>query len=340
LGFAHRIQAQTATGDIAITVMDGSRALLPHAHVKVIGADTGALVRETESNDQGVADIPLLLSGQYNVQVAAAGFRTLNRDGISLLVGNTVNLQLTMELGETAQSVTVTGDAPLIEDKSETLSQVMQAKELQNLPLNGRSYLSAANLIPGAIPSIISRDGSFSAYGNNGLQNAFLLDGVRNVNYLRGLDNGARDAVRPPLDAIQEFTVQTSNFSAEFGASAGAIVNAVTRSGTNKIHGSAYDFMRNSYLDAINYFASGPVRKPLLVQNQYGGSLGGPIRKDHIFLFGAYEGLHSHSDGLSTSQVPTALQRHRRFFRRSDDLRSGNDSGYRDDSNAHSVPEQ
>jgi len=140
--------------------------------------------------------------------------------------------KVTLETGSSSQSVTVTGQAPLVEDKSSTLAQVITSRQLIDLPLNGRNYLAVANLTAGAIPSSGSRDQTFSAYGNTGLQNAFLLDGARNENYLRGLDNRTRDIVRPPLDALSEFTVQTSNFSAEFGAAAGGVVNAITKSGT------------------------------------------------------------------------------------------------------------
>lgn len=304
------VNAQTATGEMVLAVSDVSGSLLPNAHVTIVGSDTGAVVREVLTNGKGLADVPLLPPGRYDLHITAPGFKSFDRNGVNLLVGTVLNLQFILQVGGTNQTITVTGDAPLLQTETSTLGEVAENKQMEELPLNGRNYLDVARLIPGATPSINSRDNSFSAYGNSGLQNAFLLDGVRNVNYLRGLDNGARDAIRPPLDAIQEFTVQTSNFSAEFGASAGAVVNAVTRSGTNVIHGSIYDFIRNSELDAISYFASSSaVRKPLLVQNQFGGSLGGPIKKDHIFLFGAYEGLHVHSDGLSTSQVPTEAMR-------------------------------
>jgi hypothetical protein len=184
----------------------------------------------------------------------------------------------------------------------------MEARQILQLPLNGGNYLQLANLTAGAIPSRTSRDNSFSAYGNTGLQNAFLLDGARNENYLRGLDNRARDMLRPPLDALSEFNVQTSNYSAEFGASAGAVVNAITKSGTNQLHGSAYDFLRNSALDAADYFARAG-NKPLLVQNQYGASLGGPLVRNRAWVFGAYEGTHIRNEQTNLSTVPTADMR-------------------------------
>ncbi len=221
--------------------------------------------------------------------------RRAKRDGISVRVGETINLPIALQTGHATESVTVVGESPLVEQKSSTLAQVTEQREIRGLPLNGRNYLQLANLTAGAVPTSSSRDNSFSAYGNTGLQNAFLLDGARNDNYLRGLDNRSRDMVRPPLDAISEFTVQTSNYSAEFGASAGGVVNVVTKSGTNQIHGTAYDYLRNSTLDAANYFAVNG-HKPLLVQNQYGASLGGPVVKDHAWLFGAYEGLRDRSE--------------------------------------------
>jgi hypothetical protein len=298
--------AQAATGELSITVTDSSGAAVRDAEVTVSGTDTGAVVRVLKSNEQGIAQVPLLQPGRYNSHIVASGFKTVDRNAINVSVGSVVSLDVALELGESTQVVTVTGDAPLIEDKSETIAQVVSAKQVTDLPLNGRNYLDAANYVPGAIPTSSGRDNSFSAYGNTGLQNAFLLDGARNVNYLRGLDNQSRDMVRPPLDALREFTVQTSNFSAEYGAAAGGVVNAITKSGTNQFHGSAYDFLRNDNLDAQNYFAT---TKPLLVRNQYGGSLGGPVIHDKMFFFTAYEGVHQRDETPSTATVPTALER-------------------------------
>jgi hypothetical protein len=257
-----------------------------------------------------LADVPLLPPGNYDLKIAAKGFKTTIRQAVAVTVGATDTLAITLETGSSSQSVTVTAEAPLVEQKSTTLAQLITTKQMIDMPLNGRNYLSLANLTAGAIPATGSRDGTFSAYGNTGLQNAFLLDGARNENYLRGLDNRTRDMVRPPLDALSEFTVQTSNFSAEFGAAAGGVVNAITKSGTNEIHGSAYEFLRNDHMDAINFFAQS---RPLLVRNQYGGSLGGPIKKDRAWLFGAYEGYANRSESTTTSTVPTVAQRSGNF---------------------------
>ena len=307
--------AQGSTGNIDVTVTDRSGAVIPGAEISIIGSETGVLLRKLTTNGLGVAQVPLIPPGHYNVDVVKEGFKSLHRDLLDIQVGATVTLDLPLDLGETSQTVTVSGQTPLIESKSQTLQQVVEEKELTDVPLNGRNYLEAANYLPGVIPQNSGRDNSFVAYGNNGLQNAFLLDGARNVNYLRGLDNQQRDAIRPPLDALAQFTVQSSNYSAEFGASAGAVVNAITKSGTNAWHGSVYDFIRNSGADAKTYFSTAVTAKSLLVRNQYGGSFGGPIRRDRLFFFAAYEGLHNRSEAYNQTQVPTALERTGDFSR-------------------------
>lgn len=306
---ATMLHAQNSTGAISIAVTDAAGAAVPNAQVVVTGTETGAQLRSLTTNDQGVAEVPLVPPGRYTVQIVATGFKSFNQRAVDVQVGATVTLRPALEIGATTDAVTVTSQAPLIEDKSQTIQQVVESRELTAIPLNGRNYLDAARLIPGVVPQNAGRDNSFVAYGNDGLQNAFLLDGARNVNYLRGLDNGQRDMVRPPLDALEEFTVQTSNYSAEFGAGAGAIVNAITKSGTNRWHGSAYDFLRNKVLDARPHFATAGSAKQQLVQNQYGGSLGGHILRDKLFFFASYEGRHTKSSSFSQAAVPTALER-------------------------------
>jgi hypothetical protein len=268
------VVAQTATGEADVRVLDPSGSVISGAKVEITGAQNGSAARAINTNSTGVAAATFLQPGTYDVTVSAPGFDSLVQRGVVVHVGQTINITATLQTGRTTESVTVIGESPQVEQKSSTLAQVTEEKQIQGLPLNGRNYLDLANLAAGAVPSKGSRDNSFSAYGNTGLQNAFLLDGARNDNYLRGLDNRSRDMVRPPLDAINEFTVQTSNYSAEFGASAGGVVNVVTKSGTNRLHGTAYDYLRNDNLDAANLFAVAG-HKPLLVQNQYGGSLGG-----------------------------------------------------------------
>ena len=305
---ADRAPAQTSTGEISITVLDPTSAVVPGAKVSIKGANTGNIIRTVQTSGQGLASAPLLPPGTYNLEISVPGFKRSERTGIQVSVGQTADLRIQLETGSTQESITVSGQAPLVEDKTTTLTQVISQQQMLSVPLNGRNYLAVANLTPGAVPSVGSKDSTFSAYGNTGLQNAFLLDGARNVSYLRGLDNFARDMVRPPLDTLTEFSVQTSNFSAEYGASAGAVVNAITKSGTNELHGSGYDFLRNDKLDASDFFALAG-SKPLLVQNQYGGSLGGPIKKDRAWIFGGYEQLHTRSEQTGVSAVPPAASR-------------------------------
>ena len=300
--------AQTSTGEIDITVVDQTGAVIPGASIIIKGAETGNVVRQLKTNSVGAANAPLLPPGSYDISATDSGFRRLARNGIDLNVGTTLNLRLALQTGSATQTVTVVGRTPLLQEKSAVLSHTINQTALRELPLEGRNYLRLGNLLAGAVPSHGSRDDTFSMYGNSGIQNAFVLDGARNQNYLRGLDNRARDAVRPPLDALQEMTVQSSNFSAEYGASAGAVIMEVTKSGTNHVHGSAYDFLRNKSLDARNYFAESGT-KPQLVQNQFGGSMGGPIIKDRAWIFGAYEGTGIAEATTNTSTVPTPDER-------------------------------
>ncbi|HEX4066921.1 MAG TPA: carboxypeptidase regulatory-like domain-containing protein [Acidobacteriaceae bacterium] len=302
------LNAQTSTGELSITVTDTTSAMVPGARVSITGATTNNLVRALQTNGAGLAEAPLLPPGTYNITVLATGFKRSSRTGVLVNVGQTADIRIQLEPGTAQETVTVTGGAPLIQDKTSNLNEVIESHQMLALPLNGRSYLSIANLTAGAIPTVGSKDSSFNSYGNSGLQNAFLLDGARNVNYIRGLDNYQRDMVRPPLDAIAEFSVDTSNYSSEYGNSAGAVVNAITRSGTNQIHGSAYEFFQNYDMNAANFFALAG-QKPLEVQNQYGGSLGGPIRKDRAWIFGAYERLDNHTDQVNQSVVPTLANR-------------------------------
>ncbi len=309
LTLAAALLAQTSTGTLSGVVLDPSGAVIPGAEINLIGTETGEQARRLTTNGEGGFTAPLLRPSTYTVEVTATGFKKLVRKGIVLRVDEQLSLQLTLETGATTDSVTVSATAELIEATSNTVGQVVDDKTIQELPLNGRNYLSLGNLTAGAVPSGRSRDRSFSAYGNRGLQNAFLLDGARNQNYLRGLDNRARDAMRPSLEAISEFKVQTSNYSAEYGASAGAVVNVVTKSGTNQFHGSAFEFFRNNKMDARDFFLPATSRQPLYIQHQYGGSFGGPIVKNRAWFQTAYQRTHISEGEVGTATIPLASER-------------------------------
>lgn len=296
--------AQTDTATITGTITDSTGAVLPGADVTVTDEST-AIGQTVITNDAGIYVVALLKPGTYRVAVTLPGFKTGVRRGLVLQVGDRLNADMSLQVGEVHEQVTLVAQAPLLEAETSSLGQVVDTTTIVTLPLNGRNYLQLGNLTAGTVPTTRSRDRSFSAYGNRGLQNTFLLDGVTNVSYIRGLDNRARDAIRPSLDALREFKVETGNSSAEFGRSAGAIVNAVIKSGTNEFHGTAFEFMRNSALDARPFFQPPGTKKPLFIQNQFGGTMGGPILKNRAFFFASYEGTRIRNASPVLATVPT-----------------------------------
>ena len=305
------LRAQTSTGEIDVAVSDASEAVITGARVTVIGAETGAVARTAVTNSSGLAAIPLLHPGTYDVRVEKEGFKALLRKGIVLQVTEVVSLRVSLELGATTQSITIAEQAPLVDTTTNTEGQVVGNQTMEQLPLNGRNYLQLAVLTAGTVPSA-NKDQSFSAFGNRGMQNEYLLDGGLNESFIRGIDNHQRDAMRPSLEAMEEFKVQTSNYSAEYGASAGGVVTVVTKGGTNQIHGSAFDFLRNRDIAARDFFAP-PGPKPPLVYNEFGGSMGGPIKKNRAWIFGAYQGTQIHQSTIAISTVPTLANRNGTF---------------------------
>jgi hypothetical protein len=311
--FASLLHAQTSSGTLTGTILDSSGAVIPGAQVRIIGTETGDVARTVSATELGYFTAPLLRPSTYTVEVTASGFKKLTRQAIPLRVDEVLDLRFTLEPGAVNEQVTVTTQSPLVEEKTHSIGQAVDSRTIQELPLNGRNYLQLGNLTAGTVPSTRARDKTFSAYGNRGLQNAFLLDGARNQNYLRGLDNRQRDAMRPSLEAIAEFKVQTANFSAEYGASAGAVVNVVTRGGTNEIHGTVFEFLRNNAFDARDYFQPASTNKALFIQHQLGGSAGGPVKKNRVWWFGAFERTHISSAGTTTATVPLLPERQGSF---------------------------
>src|SRR5581483_11846731 len=183
-------KTQTSTGEIDLTVLDSSGAMIPNATVIITGAQTGNVVRRLKTDNAGIAAAPLLPPSTYNLDVEANGFERLARNGINLNVGATVSLKLQLQTGGVTGTVTVVGQTPLLQEKSAVLAETFNQTAIRQLPISGRSYLELGNLVAGAVPSSGSRDNTFSIYGNSGIQNAFLLDGARNQSYIRGLDTG------------------------------------------------------------------------------------------------------------------------------------------------------
>ncbi len=311
--------AQKDAGSLSGTVKDSTGAVIAGATVTVIDQERGTKL-STTTNSQGDYALTPLKVGQYQITVEKQGFKKTVAGPVTLQVQQRAVVDLNMEVGSISQELMVTSEVKQLETETSELGQVVTGTEMKTLPLNGRNFAQLALLSAGTAPSEPgSRDESsygFSSNGGRSLQNNFLLDGVDNNSNLADLLNGSNFVIQPPVDAIQEFKVQTNSYSAEFGRGNGAIINAVIRSGTNQLHGSAWEFFRNRKLDARNYFDtidSGP--KPQFDQNQFGGTLGGPVYipklydgRNKTFFFVDYEGLRLHSANPQTATVPTAAQ--------------------------------
>lgn len=309
--------AQVAGGTIFGTVTDSNARVINNVHIAIENVETGVR-REVTTNDEGFYSAPNLLPGTYLVTFSASGFKTESRRGIGLTVGASVSLDQVLIVGSITEKVTVQSEVPAVQLASSDISAVVNATTVRELPLNGRSWTDLAELQPGV--SAIHTQPDFSAgtdRGNRGFgqqltisgarpqQNNYRLDGVSLNDYANGAPGSVLGGSLG-VDAIQEFSVITSNYSAEYGKTSGGVVNAITRSGTNQIHGSAYEFLRNSALDAKNYFDDPTQPIPPFRRNQFGGTLGGPIQRDKTFVFGDYEGIRQAKGITTVATVPSA----------------------------------
>src|ERR1700687_5502857 len=314
------VQAQVAGGTITGTVVDSSGRLIPNANVSITNLATG-INRTVTTNEDGLYIAPNLLPATYELTFAAPGFRTDVRSGIELTVGATVTLNTTMQVGGSKETVQVQTEAPDVQLATSDISGVVNATTVRELSPNGRSWTDLATLQPGV--NRIQTQPDFSAgtdRGNRGFgqqltisgarpqQNNYRLDGVSLNDYANGAPGSVLGGSLG-VDAIQEFSVLTSNYSAEYGKTSGGVVNAITRSGTNAFHGSVYEFLRNSALDARNFFEDPTARKASFKRNQFGGAIGGPIRKNHTFFFADYEGIRQSKGIANTDFVPSPAAR-------------------------------
>lgn len=285
-----RVNAQ-ASGTIAGVITDQSGAVMPDVTIEITNTAT-AQVRTTVSGTDGFYAIIQLQPGTYSVRVTLAGFTPAVRPGIGVSVGDTSRVDVKLAVGGLQESVTVAAQSPLVETSHVTLGITIDQQKVVELPLNGRNFTQLGTLIPGVLapPSGLggqtgdATPGGFGAvtagFNVNGMRNQsnnFLLDGTTNNDTFN-----TGFVLRPPPDAIQEFKIQTHSYAAEFGRNAGAVVNVVTKSGTNQFHGSAWEFNRDDSLQARNFFAPASQAKPVLKQNQFGGGAGGPIQKKHL----------------------------------------------------------
>ena len=302
------IYAQVDTGAISGDVKDASGAVMVAANVKIKDVETGVTTVLLTNND-GFYSAPSLHLGKYEMTASAPGFATEIKKDIEVRVQDRLNIDFTLSPGQTTTTVTVEGGAPILQTEETSVGQVVSQETMENLPLNGRNYIQLATLAAGTSPSQrgAERD-TFIANGAREIQNTYLLDGIDNKNKIVGFDSSAAQAIEPVLDGVQEFKVQTSTFSAEFGQAAGAVVNVTMRSGTNEYHGSAWDYIRNSFFDAKPYFQM-LGQKPDYNQNQFGATFGAPIKKDKTFFFGSWQSLRSVDEAPQLATVPTLQQR-------------------------------
>ncbi|HEY2393554.1 MAG TPA: TonB-dependent receptor [Candidatus Angelobacter sp.] len=286
------ISAQDATGRVVGTITDRSGAVIPNTHVVVTNTATH-VSRETVTNSSGFYQVLALPIGDYSVSADHKGFNPVTTNASKLEINQSLKIDIKLEIGSKTETVTVEGVAATVETINPTMGSTVSDRSVQDLPLNGRNVLDLALLQPGVLPAdnpnntgALSASSSFSISGGRSDSNTFILDGGANNDLL---DNGV--VYNPNPDAVQEFRVLTSNFTAEYGRNGGGIVTVVTKSGTNAFHGSAYDYNRNDAYNANDFFSNlNGQPRDTLKRNQFGGTFGGPIFKNKLFFFGSYEG--------------------------------------------------
>ncbi len=305
----NRAEASENTATILGVVQDQTRAVLPGVSVTARNLQTN-LTRSVVSDESGLYRIPLLPVGTYEVTAELAGFKKFVQTGIELTINQQARIDITLEVGEISDVISVVGEAPLVETEKPAVSGLVDSKRVVDLPLNGRNPLQLAFVLPGVVPpepGAVSAF-NFSVSGQRGQANNFLLDGGDNNDLAANFPSS-----NPNPDAVQEFRILKNSHTAEFGRNSGAVINVITKSGSNEFHGNLFEFHRNTPLNTRNFF---DIEKPLFIQNQFGGTVGGPIFKDRTFFFGSYQGTRNRQ-GITTSAVtvPTPLERNGDFSR-------------------------
>src|SRR4051794_30416312 len=314
LPVAAQFESATLTG----VVTDPADAVVSGAAIRAVNEDTNIEAAAT-TDDLGRFVFTSLRPGSYRVTATTKGFKESVSAGVVLQVNQAARLDIKLTVGDVTERVTVNAEAPLLETETASRGAVIDHTKMIELPLNGRDYNQLALLSPGVLaptPRLqsVGFRGVFNVNGNRAFQNAFQLDGVDNTSYSNSFRGLNAQVIQPSVEAIQEFKIQTNAYSAEFGRSAGALVNAVIRSGTNELHGTVYDFLRNSVLDASNFFANkNGLNKPFRQRNQFGAAAGGPIIKNKTFIFGDFEGLRDAAGTIRFSSVPQPIWRQGMF---------------------------
>jgi hypothetical protein len=329
--FSSVVFAQVDTGAVQGTVRDATGGVVPGANVTLVNVDMGVSF-QTKTNDVGNYQFPSVRIGNYTIVAEAPGFAPATRDGITISIQQRYVGDFSLKPSNIAETVNVTGDAAPLQTQEASLGAVVQSKTINDLPLNGRNYTFLAQLSPGVVQAQqdtrgMGGNGSFSANGQNSFANNYLLDGVDNNSNLVDFVNGAGYVYRPSVDALQEFRVQTSSYSAELGRSAGAVLNASLKSGGDQYSGNLFEFHRNSALDAINFFDQFQgLKKGKFIRNQFGFTLGGPMRflsrgNKKTFFFVDYEGTVARQATTSILTAPTQRMQDSNFTDMSDLIR-------------------
>ena len=312
LAFNQILRAQS-TAALKGTISDPSGAVVPKAKVSVRNEATGVQL-ETQTDDAGEYLVPGLPVGTYRLEASAPGFQTVVVNGFRLDVSTTAIANLKLEVGATTQEVTINEQAPIIEASTMTVGQTITQRTVQEIPLNGRHFVDLTLLSPGTVTppqngfltAPLRGQGSFGV-NTAGLREDMVNYMINGINLSDQLQN--QITFQPSINTVQEFKVDNSTFSAEYGRNAGAIINIATRSGTNNFHGELFEFFRNDALDAENFFTFAPATKPPFKRNNFGADLGGPLLKNNAFFFASYEGLRQHQGISLTTDVPTDAQR-------------------------------
>jgi hypothetical protein len=306
--------AQEPTATLFGRITDATGGVAPNVAVEVGNVDTG-VKWQAQTNGAGYYTVPLLPPGNYQITAKLDGFRPVTR-AITLAVDQVARVSFALEVGAVTETIIVTSAPPVLENGTASMGQVVTARAVRDLPLNGRNYLDLAKMAlgvaepsgagtPGTTGDRAKNGGGFVANGVRSDMNNFILDGVDNNAKIPDLSSNSNVIIQPSVDAIQEFKVETNNFSAEYGYSAGAVVNATIKNGTNAFHGTAFEFLRNDQLDARDYFLQPTAKKAILQRNLYGGTVGGPAIKNKTFFFGSWEGTRLNQGTTLVTVIPT-----------------------------------
>jgi hypothetical protein len=301
-------------------VRDASSAAVPNSTITLTNVAT-RIFQTAKTDSEGRYEFPSVPIGDYQVTTEAAGFERTQTQTFTVTTNARQRVDVALKAGSVNETVTVTTEPTALETETSSRGQVIGAREVENLPLNGRSYADLVLLAPGVRKSFLenqtasSREASFNVNGQRSAFNNFLLDGLDNNNYGTSNQGFANENIPPSPDAVSEFRVETDNYSAEYGRASGAVVNVSTRRGSNQFHGKVYDYLRNTDLNAIGPFQPVGNVKQVFIRNQFGGTFGGPIYKDHTFFFADYEGLRQiFRNQVSTVTLPNAEQRNGVFL--------------------------